>query len=263
MKKYISVLFLCLIPYFVSAEAGLITTLRTGNWNYIDRLINFSHVQGIQNGLLYDLFLCNKSELRIIRNAFYARHGYIFNSQDLREFFTRLDWYNGTKENVDADLSDNEKSYIELISRIENNYPARTDERIVGYWADEIHMPYFSDDYSNYSSETFERFWYYYVAKEHFRIYPNGTFYYKEDTSSLLEGIYGLWSFNNNVFTIMPLSDNQKIFGNFSNLQNKISRNIRFREYISYTNRSFLECNLTNNAIRWIKYANDPSGLGK
>jgi hypothetical protein len=259
MKKMLFSLFLCITPCFLSAESNLIIVIRQGDWEYIDRKINFSHVQGIQDGL-FTLFLCDKSELRIIRNAFYARHGYIFNSQDLREFFTQLDWYNGTKENVDADLSDNEKSYIELISKIENNYPARTDERIVGYWADEIHMPYFSDDYA---SESFQRFWYYYADGEHFQIYPNGTFYYKEDTSSLLEGIYGLWSLSNNVFNMMPLSDNQNIFGNFSNLQNKISRNIRFREYVSDTNRSFIECNLTNNTVRWIKYDNDPRGRAK
>jgi hypothetical protein len=262
MKKVLLALFLCLIPCFVSAESSLIIAVRQGHWEYIDREMNFSHEQGVQQGLLFNLFHCNKSELRILRNAIYARHGFKFNAPDLQQFFSQLEWYKGTKENVFAELTENEKSYIELISRIEDNYPVQTDERLVGYWADERHMPYFTDDYSSF--DDFYRFWHIQAAGEHFEIFASGTFYYREETSYLLyEGIYGLWSLNNNVLTITPISDNKEIFGNFSSLQNKISRNLRFREYVSDKRRVFLECNLMNNATRWIKYDDNPRGRAK
>ena len=39
------------------------------------------------------LKLLSKSQLRIIRNLFYAKHGYIFNSKDLDEYFKKRWWY--------------------------------------------------------------------------------------------------------------------------------------------------------------------------
>jgi hypothetical protein len=40
-----------------------------------------------------ELSVLNKDELRIMRNAIYARHGYIFNSTDLKSYFSKQSWY--------------------------------------------------------------------------------------------------------------------------------------------------------------------------
>ncbi|MBN2496031.1 MAG: YARHG domain-containing protein [Deltaproteobacteria bacterium] len=39
------------------------------------------------------LSTCTKSELRLLRNAIFARHGFCFRSRELRAHFGRFDWY--------------------------------------------------------------------------------------------------------------------------------------------------------------------------
>lgn len=67
----------------------------------------------------------SKADLRIGRNEIMARHGRIFDSADLKEYFESKSWYSGTvspKEfdaNVDARLNDVERSNIEMIKKYE------------------------------------------------------------------------------------------------------------------------------------------------
>lgn len=60
----------------------------------------------------------NSYELRIIRNEFFARKGYVFSSEDLNEYFKNKKWYQ-PKENVQIDLTEVEKNTIDLIQEIE------------------------------------------------------------------------------------------------------------------------------------------------
>lgn len=63
-----------------------------------------------------------KDLLRIARNEIYAKHGYIFETEDLKEFFSYKEWYQGTIEASDWDdsvLNDYEKKNLELISKFE------------------------------------------------------------------------------------------------------------------------------------------------
>jgi hypothetical protein len=43
-----------------------------------------------------DIWGKSKSDIRIMRNEIYARHGYVFKSNDLQEYFSKKAWYNGT-----------------------------------------------------------------------------------------------------------------------------------------------------------------------
>lgn len=63
----------------------------------------------------------NKSsrELRIMRNYIFARHGYIFKSDDLREYFCQYDWYTPISRNVTQELSKIERDNIKLIEAYE------------------------------------------------------------------------------------------------------------------------------------------------
>lgn len=67
----------------------------------------------------------SKSDLRIARNEILARHGRIFDSEDLKEYFESKSWYNGTispKEfdaNLDSRLNDVERANIEMIKKYE------------------------------------------------------------------------------------------------------------------------------------------------
>ena len=54
-------------------------------------------------------------ELRILRNEIYAKHGRIFESKDLKDYFGKYGWYRPTKNYSDAVLS---KPEMEMVRRI-------------------------------------------------------------------------------------------------------------------------------------------------
>lgn len=66
-----------------------------------------------------DLIGLSKSELRILRNEIYARHGYIFKSQDLRDYFSTKSWYSPRYDDVSSQLSTIEKKNVEFIKKHE------------------------------------------------------------------------------------------------------------------------------------------------
>ena len=74
-----------------------------------------------------DLSAYSSADLRILRNAIFAKHGYIFKSDDLKKFFSQFDWYNPRFENVDSELSTIEKNNISFIKQKESsgNYQNR------------------------------------------------------------------------------------------------------------------------------------------
>lgn len=63
----------------------------------------------------------SKYDLKIMRNEIFARHGYIFQTDDLKEYFTRQSWYSPGYNDVSSFLTDIEKSNIELIKHYEKN----------------------------------------------------------------------------------------------------------------------------------------------
>jgi len=91
----------------------------------INQLSAFGQTQDQQ--LIPEFALKGKSasELRIMRNEIFAKYGYIFNSQDLSEYFKSKFWYKPTKSNVDDKLTDIDKSNIKQILKFENL--AKTD----------------------------------------------------------------------------------------------------------------------------------------
>ncbi len=87
----------------------------------------------ITEKLLYEadeekLMTFEKTQLRILRNAFFARQGYQFKSDDLQEFFSQFDWYLQLLEsykvleitNENIVISSKDKERVELIMKIEN-----------------------------------------------------------------------------------------------------------------------------------------------
>ena len=67
-----------------------------------DELINFS-----------------KDELGYLRNEFYARKGYIFKTDKMKNYFSKQDWYNGTQNSLEGLLSDNELTNVFYIKAME------------------------------------------------------------------------------------------------------------------------------------------------
>ncbi len=71
--------------------------------------------------LLGHVDVCNlsKEELRLMRNEIFARHGYIFKSADLNEYFNRQPWYSGRYSDVSSMLSEVENKNVAFIKQYE------------------------------------------------------------------------------------------------------------------------------------------------
>jgi len=65
-------------------------------------------------------FTLDKKNLRILRNIFYAKHGYMFKSQDLKDIFEAFDWYKPNPKFSEQDFSNYEKARIQDIQNYEN-----------------------------------------------------------------------------------------------------------------------------------------------
>lgn len=61
-------------------------------------------------------------ELRLMRNYIFARRGYIFESEDLKEYFEQFSWYVPLYYDVTPRLSDIEKYNVSFIKEWETNF---------------------------------------------------------------------------------------------------------------------------------------------
>lgn len=61
----------------------------------------------------------SKYEKKIMRNEIFARHGYIFKTDDMRNYFSSQSWYIPQYENVNSFLTSIEKYNAELIKYAE------------------------------------------------------------------------------------------------------------------------------------------------
>jgi serine/threonine-protein kinase len=59
------------------------------------------------------------ADLRLLRNAVYARHGRIFEAPELQRYFSTRSWYRGRSNYSDADLTANDRANIALIKSAE------------------------------------------------------------------------------------------------------------------------------------------------
>lgn len=69
--------------------------------------LTYSDIAGLSNG-----------ELRLARNEIYARHGYIFNSEELQNYFNSQNWYI-PDPSYDGHLSTVEKANVDFIKSYE------------------------------------------------------------------------------------------------------------------------------------------------
>lgn len=67
-----------------------------------------------------DLAGKSPDELRILRNAIFAHHGYIFKSADLKEYFSNFSWYQPQYADVNDRLSKLEQQNIAFIKKHED-----------------------------------------------------------------------------------------------------------------------------------------------
>jgi hypothetical protein len=72
------------------------------------RLLTPADIQGLPS-----------KELKIMRNEIFARHGYIFKTNDMKAYFTAQPWYRPQRADVSSMLTVIEKKNVELIKQVE------------------------------------------------------------------------------------------------------------------------------------------------
>lgn len=81
-------------------------------------------LSSVGSGYLFDsdLRYYTKSSLRVLRNAIYAHHGLIFESEDLNKYFRQFDWYQPSKRGVGEEtLSIVEQANLKTIQKLEKS----------------------------------------------------------------------------------------------------------------------------------------------
>ena len=84
------------------------------------KYLNLPEILSVKwNGdIKHALRFLSKEDLRLYRNAVFARHGRQFQAKDLQEYFTSTKWYTINKDYTDNDLDDIDKYNITTIIKI-------------------------------------------------------------------------------------------------------------------------------------------------
>jgi hypothetical protein len=91
---------------------------------YGQNLVMAAAIRSLQAKLPADaLGLLSPAQLRLLRNAVYARHGRVFQAKDLQDFFTQESWYQPDPAYTDARLTPEDKQHLDLISAAEAKAP--------------------------------------------------------------------------------------------------------------------------------------------
>ena len=91
-----------------------------GDYDYsLDSLERAAEITAERDLEYADISGLSTEELRILRNWIFAKHGYIFHSEDLQEYFGAKDWYTPVSTNVTAELTDVERRNVAFIKRYE------------------------------------------------------------------------------------------------------------------------------------------------
>lgn len=107
------------IKYVITPLAEQSTTNSQTPPNISSGKKNLSYALSTQILTEDDLLGLSKQELRILRNEIFARHGYIFKSQDLRGYFSTKDWYKPQYNDVTRLLNTIEQRNVAFIQRHE------------------------------------------------------------------------------------------------------------------------------------------------
>lgn len=100
-----------------------------------------------------------KEDLKIMRNTIFAMHGYIFQTEEMKEYFQSQSWYEPKKANVSSELSSIEQKNIAFLKEKEesglfdnvSNYDNDLDESSIAYGDGDASIDAFLDEY--------EKFW--------------------------------------------------------------------------------------------------------
>jgi len=193
-------------------------TVKSGDISLLDKIITIDQ-----------LINFNKDDLRIIRNTIFAKYGLKFNSNDLQNYFSQFQWYNGVKTNVDNELTPIDKKNIELIQKMERNYPVNNEivKELTGNW-------YHFADVADQGIDNISQL----KGNDRVQILSNGIYIYYAQFNVRLKGVlYGFWSFKNNIFETIPIGEHLVYLNSPAN---------NIEEYVKYNNPTYGKINYSN-----------------
>lgn len=105
----------------------------------------------------------SKDELKLLRNAYFAKYGYSFKDAELKDYFSKFDWYSSKYDDIEELLTKDDVQNIDLLLKLENNFNAlsktltKQEGDLVGFW----HLGAgvgagYSDRYWFYNDRTFK-----------------------------------------------------------------------------------------------------------
>lgn len=104
---HILLLLLCGCGFTASAQSADLKPI-------MDKIL---HEQSISS---HDVETLDASDLRILRNTIFARHGYRFKSKDLQTHFAQYGWYKPTTSNVDSLLTPVDRDNLSTVQQQEH-----------------------------------------------------------------------------------------------------------------------------------------------
>jgi len=122
----------------------------------VQRIIEFG---GLDDRLTNtDLAILPRDDLQLLRNAVYARHGMIFQSNNLTQYFQKYSWYRPVNRNVESRLSEIDRDNIRNIETFENARPnpGLSKNQLAGKWINSFPAPSYCGEMSINNNNTFE-----------------------------------------------------------------------------------------------------------
>jgi hypothetical protein len=86
---------------------------------HVDLMEAFNDLGKIKKLTKHDLEIVDNKNFKYIRNQFFARKGYIFKTDQMKDYFTKKEWYTPLYEDVSDSLSKIEKYNVNLIKQLE------------------------------------------------------------------------------------------------------------------------------------------------
>ncbi|MFZ1809365.1 MAG: YARHG domain-containing protein [Cyclobacteriaceae bacterium] len=75
----------------------------------------------VTNDRIASLESFTKEELKLCRNTVFAKYGYKFKDEKLSAYFSKFNWYKPTRDNVDAQLTGDDKNLVQYIRSLEDS----------------------------------------------------------------------------------------------------------------------------------------------
>lgn len=106
--------------YESSYQSQQTTSTETTYQSHYDRLLNMD--LGSRNLNKSDLSGLTSRELTYLRNSIYAKHGYVFKSDELDRYFSQFSWYHRDYSVTDDILNSTERANTKLIREYQKEY---------------------------------------------------------------------------------------------------------------------------------------------